>query len=190
VLKQAVSDFKRIYATNEHFRPYVSVNVSSRQLLQEDFAKDIADVLTKNEFNAECLKIEITESMVMENPEHSSQVLKRLKSIGVGLLLDDFGTGYSSLAYLLRFPFDTIKIDSSFIQARDRKERLIILRSIVAMAHGLGQSLIAEGVELETDVIELNQMGCEFAQGFFFGRAISAREVEEMMQDEIRLAGQ
>ena len=126
----------------------------------------------------------------MENPEYSSQVLERIKALGVGLSLDDFGTGYSSLAYLVRFPFDTLKIDSSFIQARDSEERLVVLRSIIAMAHGLNQTLIAEGVENESDVTELHQMGCEFAQGFYFGEAVPAKQVSALIDEEYRLAGQ
>ena len=117
-------------------------------------------------------------------------MLKRLASLGVGLSLDDFGTGYSSLSYLMRFPFDTLKIDSSFIQTRNSKERLIVLRAIIAMAHGLEQSLVAEGVELESDLAELKELGCEFAQGFLFGEPITATEVEGLMAEEIRLAGQ
>ncbi len=190
VLKRAVADFAAIHAANPEYRPYVSINVSSRELLQEDFVIGVGSVLQEAGYDPEMLKLEITESMVMENPEYSNQVLSRLKNLGIGLLLDDFGTGYSSLAYLMRFPFDTIKIDSSFIQARERKERLIVLRSIIAMAHGLEQTLIAEGVENETDVTELNQLGCECAQGFYFGEAINADQVESIMLEELKLAGQ
>lgn len=190
VLRQAVADFSSIHAANPDYRPFVSVNVSSRELLQDDFVSGVSEVIEESGFQAEKLKLEITESMVMENPEHSNQVLARLKSIGIGLSLDDFGTGYSSLAYLMRFPFDTIKIDSSFVQARDRKERLVVLKSIIAMAHGLEQALVAEGVEQESDLLELQQLGCEFAQGFYFGEPVGADLVEGMVTEEMRLAGQ
>ena len=190
VLKQAISDFAAIHAASPDFHPYVSVNVSSRELLQDDFVAGVGLALEEAGFDPAKLKLEITESMVMENPEYSNQVLSRLKALGIGLLLDDFGTGYSSLSYLMRFPFDTIKIDSSFIQARERKERLIVLRSIIAMAHGLEQTLIAEGVEKESDVIELTQLGCECAQGFYFGEAITADQVESIVLEELKLAGQ
>ncbi len=189
VLRKAIIDFKHIY-TSHDVKPFVSVNVSSRQLLQEDFVKDIDKVLKDENFAPENLKLEITESMVMENPEYSAQVLARIRNLGVGLSLDDFGTGYSSLAYLMRFPFDTIKIDSSFIQARDRKERLVVLRSIIAMAHGLEQSIVAEGVENETDVTELHQLGCEAAQGFYFGQAMAASDISQLIESETRLVGQ
>lgn len=189
VLEHAIEDFNQIHAIHDS-KPYVSVNVSSRQLLQEDFVKDIQRVLEEKEFDPQNLRLEITESMVMENPEFSAQVLARLRNLGIGLSLDDFGTGYSSLAYLLRFPFDTIKIDSSFIQARERKERLVVLRSIIAMAHGLEQNIIAEGVENETDVTELQQLGCEAAQGYYFGEAMDAQHISQAIESEVRLAGQ
>jgi EAL domain-containing protein (putative c-di-GMP-specific phosphodiesterase class I) len=136
------------------------------------------------------MRIELTEGLVMENPEYSTEVLHRIKALGVGLSMDDFGTGFSSLSYLMRFPFDTIKIDRSFIHARDRKERLVVLRSIIAMAHGLNQKLIAEGVETETDVAELLQLGCEFGQGYLFGEPMPASAAELLVAEEYRLAGQ
>ena len=190
VLNTAISDFTQLYTSHDDFKPFVSVNVSSRELLQEDFVKDIEKVLVAANFDPADLKLEITETMVMENPEYSAQVLARLKKLGIGLSLDDFGTGYSSLAYLMRFPFDTIKIDSSFVQARERKERLVVLRSIIAMAHGLEQSLVAEGVENETDVTELNQLGCECAQGYYFGEPMAARDIRKLIANEMRMAGQ
>ena len=190
VLFQAIADFKRIHNENPGFTPFVSVNVSSRELLREDFTNSIEEALSETGFSPEHLKIEITETMVMENPEHSRQVLARLRSLGVGLSIDDFGTGYSSLSYLTRFPFDTLKIDSSFLQTKNRKERTVVLRSIIAMAHGLNQSLVAEGVEHKEDVDELQELGCEFAQGFYFGPAITADEVSGLITEDIKLAGQ
>ena len=190
VLLQAITDFKRIHDENPGFQPFVSVNVSSRELLRDDFTNSIEETLTETGYQPEHLKIEITETMVMENPEHSRQVLSRLRSLGVGLSIDDFGTGYSSLSYLTRFPFDTLKIDSSFLQTKNRKERTVVLRSIIAMAQGLNQSLVAEGVERKEDVEELQELGCEFAQGFYFGPAITADEVSGLITEDIRLAGQ
>ena len=190
VLERAARDFAALHSANPEQKPFVSVNISSRELLRDDLVHDIRATLKKTGLDPASLKVEITESLVMENPEYSSEVLRRIKALGVGLALDDFGTGYSSLAYLLRLPFDTIKIDSSFIQARERKERLVVLRSIIAMAHGLEQKLVAEGVELETDVTELSQLGCEFAQGFYFGEAISQDQVKDLLHDEYRMAGQ
>ncbi|MGI9352627.1 MAG: EAL domain-containing protein [Rhizobiaceae bacterium] len=180
ILHKAAADFASMQDPNSP-ECYVSVNVSSRELLRTDIVSDITNALHMSGLLPHQMRIEITESMVMENPEHASQVLGRIKATGIGLSLDDFGTGYSSLSYLLKFPFDTLKIDKSFIQSRQQQEKLVVLRSIITLAHGLDQSVVAEGVEYESDVTDLLQLGCEFAQGYLFGEPVDRADAAALL---------
>nr|WP_154142482.1 MULTISPECIES: phosphodiesterase PdeA [unclassified Brucella] len=179
-----------LFAWQEQFPKldlFVSVNLSSTQLIRQDLINDVRSVLSRIHLNPGSLKLELTESVLMENPEQSAYVLARLKAMGIGLSLDDFGTGYSSLAYLTRFPFDIIKIDRSFVKG-DQPQKTTLLRSIVSMAHDLGLAVVTEGVESETDALQLRQMGCEYVQSFMFGQPTSHDEATRMIREQLDAA--
>ena len=162
---------------------FVSVNVSSRQLFRPDLINEVRHILSRAVVPKGSLRLEITESLAMENPEKATSVLEQLAAAGAGLSLDDFGTGYSSLSYLTQFSFDTIKVDRSFVQARAQNgSGAVVLRSIVALAHELGKKVVAEGVEAEDDVGFLRSIGCEYAQGYYYGEPMAERDVLQLLK--------
>jgi diguanylate cyclase (GGDEF)-like protein/PAS domain S-box-containing protein len=167
----------------------VSVNLSTKQFTQPNLLDQISHLLHHSEPQRADwkvnLKLEITESAIMENPEMAKTMLEQLKAMGVQLLIDDFGTGYSSLSYLHRFPIDTVKIDQSFISHMSTdSESAEIVRAIVSLAHNLGMNVIAEGVELAEQLRQLRSLGAEYGQGFFFAKPLDREEVEALMQKE------
>jgi EAL domain-containing protein (putative c-di-GMP-specific phosphodiesterase class I)/DNA-directed RNA polymerase subunit K/omega len=158
----------------------VAVNLSARQLRSDHLLDDIEAALSEAPLSTSLLELEITESMVMENPERVINLLNRIRSRGIHLSLDDFGTGHSSLAYIKRFPIDCVKIDRTFIKDTPGNiDDVAISRAIVAMAQALDLSTVAEGVETAEQLELLRNMGCEQIQGYFFSRPLSPADFLE-----------
>ncbi len=166
-------------------RPFdVSVNFSARQVTHRDLAASIDEILTRTGLDPVHLRLEITESVLVEESATAIATLETLSEIGVGLVLDDFGTGYSSLAYLNRFPFDALKIDRSFVDALGvEQERTAIVEAIIGMARALSLDVIAEGVENEAQLSELRRLNCDYAQGHFFSRALPPEKISALLTD-------
>jgi diguanylate cyclase (GGDEF)-like protein/PAS domain S-box-containing protein len=160
---------------------FASLNISSRQMLGQDLLADLRAALNRHNVLRGTLKLEMSESLVMENPEYAAQFLPRAHEMGAGLALDNFGAGYTSLSHLERYRFDTLKIDPHLARPNGSGARPVILRSIVAMAHDLGMDVIADGAETESDAVELSQLGCEFAQGVAFGQPMTALQARRLM---------
>lgn len=161
----------------------LAVNLSGRQFLHYNLMKSIEECVAKAAFTPSLLEFEITESVAMHNAEDSIGIMRQLKSRGISLALDDFGTGYSSLAYLKRFPIDKLKIDKTFVRdIPDDTNDLAIVTAIIAMAHALGLAVQAEGVETVAQAEFLRECGCEYAQGYLFGRPLPADELEPVLE--------
>jgi|GEM_PF-1456435 len=160
----------------------MSVNLSPEQMGREDVLQELQDVLQRHDLTPELLKIEITESGVMSNPKCALRLLKNISAHGILLAVDDFGTGYSSLSHLSRFPFDFIKIDQSFVRGMlTSRQDMEIVRSVVALAHGLEKKIIAEGIEEPEQLMALQQMGCHFGQGYLFSPPVPAAKARMML---------
>lgn len=162
----------------------VAVNLSARNLMDENMPKQVRSLLQKYSLPAEALELEITESSIMNDPNRAMRVLKQLHELGVHLSIDDFGTGYSSLAYLKKLPVQTLKIDYSFIRnmLNDRQDELIV-ESTIHLAHSLNLKVVAEGVEDSALIERLSAMGCDEAQGYHIGRPMALTQVNEWMAE-------
>jgi len=167
----------------------LAVNVSAKQFRQPDFVSQAQRVLQESGAKASLLKLEFTESTVLENVEDTIAKMRELKLLGVGFSVDDFGTGYSSLQYLKRLPLDQIKIDQSFVRdiATDPNDAAIV-QTIIAMTEALGLSVIAEGVETEEQHKFLDSHGCHAFQGYLFSKPIPIGQFEDMLRGNHRSA--
>ncbi|MEP6705608.1 MAG: EAL domain-containing protein, partial [Acidobacteriota bacterium] len=185
VLKETSSQLAQWQKISPEYKNLmVSVNISGKHLSNDDLVEDVENVLESSKIAARTLKLEITESVAMENAEHTINVLHKLKHIGVQLSIDDFGTGYSSLSYLHRLPFDTLKIDRSFVYSvGEHGENSEILQTIISLAKNLKMRVIAEGVETASQLAVLRNLGCDYAQGFLLAKPKPREETEKLLYE-------
>jgi len=169
----------------------MAVNLSARQFADEDLVKDIADALENSGMTPELLELELTESMVIQNPERAGKVLAEIKRLGVRLAIDDFGVGYSSLTHLKRFPIDTLKVDRSFIHdlPQDPEDKAIC-QAIIAMGKSLNLTVVAEGVETLDQQTFLQDNNCDQMQGFFFSKPIPSDQFAALLRERIESSKQ
>jgi PAS domain S-box-containing protein len=163
----------------------MSVNVSGRQFKHPDIVEQVGKILGETQVDPAAIKLEVTETVTMDNAERTIQVVNGLKSLGVRLSIDDFGTGYSSLSYLRRFPMDTLKIDRSFVQnLSGNPENLEIVRTIVSLARNLGLDVVAEGAETAAEIEHLKGLQCDFCQGYFFSKPVNSEQATNLLRKE------
>lgn len=161
----------------------ISVNISAKQFEQEDFIEQLDQIIDNTGIDVRHLKLEITETLLMDNAEIADNVISQLKARQIKLAIDDFGTGYSSLSYLDRFPVDTLKIDRSFVNRLDEKNQAsMIVKATLDLAHNLGFNVVAEGVETQLQAEQLKAWGCEFAQGYFYAKPLDKESAWQFLQ--------
>jgi len=169
---------------NKGFKLNIAVNISTIQLSQLDFFKDIAEITKKHGISSSCLDLELTESLLLKETEKTMLMVKAVKQLGVKLSIDDFGTGYSSLSYLKRLNADQLKIDRSFIKDMPYdQDSIAITRAIIHMSHDLGLKIVAEGVENNKQHELLKTMGCDFSQGYYFSRPVDPHTFYKLLKD-------
>ena len=187
VLDEACRQLRRWRDRFPGRRVTVGVNLSARQFTRPELVDRVREILERAGVEPGALRLEITESLLIEHTDPTAAMLARLKEVGVGLCMDDFGTGYSSLGYLHRFPLDTLKIDRSFVARMGAGgDAEPIVRTIAALAHNLGLKVVAEGVETAEQLEELRELRCEYAQGYLFSRPLDAADAGRMLADDPR----
>jgi diguanylate cyclase len=176
-LERACRDWPILRQHTKHELPFVSVNLSANQLVGDGLITDLSRLVLQYRIPAEQLKLELTESIFIDNPEQALLLLRSLTKLGCSLALDDYGTGYSGLDSLQRYPIATMKIDQSFINTMlSSAQSNEIVRSSIKLAHSLGMNVVAEGIETEDIYLSLVEMKCDFGQGWYFGRPTALKK--------------
>ena len=185
VLREACTRLRQWRQIYPHAKShFVTVNLSSCELCHPDLIHQILDILDETQLPAQCLKLEITESTILDKSEFVLTRLAELKKLGIQLCIDDFGTGYSSLSYLQSFPVSFLKVDRSFIHQLDTKENLEIVRTILHLAETLDLQVVAEGVETIQQLLRLRALNCQHGQGYFLARPLTALHIEDLLEKE------
>jgi EAL domain-containing protein (putative c-di-GMP-specific phosphodiesterase class I) len=183
VLLQACLQMQRWNELHSPTNPLsISVNLSGRQFTHSNLLEQITQILDATGLDPRLLKLEITESVVMESVENAAGTLEKLRALGVELSIDDFGTGYSSLSYLHRLPIDTLKIDRSFVsRMAENNENKEIVRTIIMLAKTLGMDVVAEGVETNEQAELLRELGCQCIQGYLVAKPLDAESTGRLI---------
>ncbi|MEL6500886.1 MAG: EAL domain-containing protein [Cyanobacteria bacterium J06623_1] len=167
----------------------VSVNISGKQFEQEDFIEQLDQIISDTGIDIKHLKLEVTETLLMNNIEIADRVFSQLRERQIQLAIDDFGTGYSSLSYLDRFPVNTLKIDRSFVsRLNEVNQTSMIVKATLELAHNLGFNVVAEGVETEQQAAQLRAWGCEFAQGYFYAKPLGQEAAWQFFERNLKMA--
>jgi EAL domain-containing protein (putative c-di-GMP-specific phosphodiesterase class I) len=169
---------------------YMCVNLSVKQVQHSDIVSDVKDALAESGLQPQLLMLEITESMLIDDPELAVVQLRELRALGVRIAMDDFGTGYSSLSYLSRFPVDIIKMDRSFLHPDASRESVDLSSAVVALGSSLSLEVVAEGIELDEQLRRLRDLGCEFGQGFHFAHPMESAYLDDYLAGTLEKAGE
>jgi EAL domain-containing protein (putative c-di-GMP-specific phosphodiesterase class I) len=182
VLRKACAQVREWQRGGLHEHLGVSVNLSGKQFSNQRLVEETKRVLDETQLNPAFLHLEITETVIMENAATATDMLQRLKDIGIQLSIDDFGTGYSSLSYLHQFPFDILKVDRSFVSRMtfDRNSKSIV-ETILILAKKLNKRVVAEGIETAEQLAQLKEINCDFGQGFLFSQPLPAAEIVRLL---------
>jgi EAL domain-containing protein (putative c-di-GMP-specific phosphodiesterase class I) len=177
-LDRACKDWIILRQYTDDESPFVSVNLSASQLNNEMLVEDVKSIMLNQHMKAKEMKLELTETVMVEHPEIALKIMRRLIGLGCSLALDDYGSGHSGLRHLQRYPLDTLKIDRAFVEPiLESAQSLEIVRSSIALAHSLDMIVVAEGVEADKVRLKLLEMGCEYGQGWYFGSAATMQEL-------------
>jgi EAL domain-containing protein (putative c-di-GMP-specific phosphodiesterase class I) len=167
---------------------HLAVNVSARHFRQKDFIERIETILAETKLDPRSLELELTESSIMEDPESAAEILRQVRALGITIAIDDFGTGYSSMSYLKRFAVDTLKIDRSFVSgvATDTHNAAMV-RAMITLAHDLNLTVVAEGIEDESELSFVEKLSCDFGQGFLFSKPVPPSVAQSLLFDGPRI---